>query len=534
MSKLKFGMTRFILIFGVCSIFIIQNSCKEDIITTPFYEGIIDGNNISIWKYIEENPEYSYFQELLIEGNLNITLTAYNPKGNNYTLFLPTNDAVQSFLDVHNYSDIDQILADKAYVDALVRYHVVNSQIIRNNFPYGPLPDTTLTGNQLTISYTSSGDTVLPVINNYAKVTRYDIELTNGYVHVINNVLVPPVSSSYDWLAGQMDEFSIFKEALDITGLRDSFKLSGPGNSIFYPENSLLVEPDALFEKNNIYSINDLVSRYSPDDENYTSESNKLYEFVSYHILDFAYFIDDFEGKATNYGTSTQYPVMINGLGLDLKINPGSGIYDVMVEDGDTTIINYVRVDYDNSNNITANGAIHILSDLLEPYNPPAQDLIFQFYEESLISAASQIPTTYIFDNEPPKEFSGILTWSGIDEIIYQKSPSAINNVYSDDYIEVNGNFTLTYKLPKIQAGKYLLQLNANDDDPDNATIQVFLDGEQIGRNLDLTQNAGSKQSFFPHDVDYVYFDDYSPHEITIKSVVSGKLQWDCTIFKPL
>ena len=79
-------------------------------------------------------------------------------------------------------------------------------------------------------------------------------------------------------------------------------------------------------------------------------------------------FLDDFSETATNYSTHSEVPVNINGLGLDIYINKGKEIFDTIIENQDTTIIDYVGFYYDESNIITQSGAIHFINQVLQEH----------------------------------------------------------------------------------------------------------------------------------------------------------------------
>jgi hypothetical protein len=58
-------------------------------------------------------------------------------------------------------------------------------------------------------------------------------------------------------------------------------------------------------------------------------------------------------------------------VGSDIKINPGIDKYGITVsETGDTTEIDYVRIIWEDCNNMTQTGPVHSISDLLffEPF----------------------------------------------------------------------------------------------------------------------------------------------------------------------
>ena len=78
---LSFGIV-LLLIFGSC------DTQREEIDWMNDY-------NMSISQYLDKNQtEYSKFYRLLKEGKLHSALYAYNPYGEDYTLFVPTDDAI--------------------------------------------------------------------------------------------------------------------------------------------------------------------------------------------------------------------------------------------------------------------------------------------------------------------------------------------------------------------------------------------------------------------------------------------------------
>lgn len=501
-------------------------ACEPTYTIAPFYEGIYKGRSESISEFIENKPDtFSTFWDALVVGELDQTLTAFNPHGNGYTLFLPTNEAFDRFIKNNGrYSSVEELLKDKEYVKELVRYHSINSSIRVNDFPFGSLPDTCLTGDLVSVNYRQAGNDLIPYINNVATIQQKDIMLTNGFIHVIDEVLEPIVYNNYEWLK-KSNEFSIFVKALEITGLKDTFAIEGSNGKLVNPPSSVLVEPDIVFNKNNIKSIEDLIARVSPDNNNYTSPSNNLYQFVAYHILEGIHFLNSMEGTATNYSTFTDLPVFVDGSGLDIKINTGVTVFDTVFANQDTTLIDYIGVVYDLSNVITKNGAIHVISEIMDPYEPPLKTYLFQFYEEPLILKASSQPKTVLFTKKDQFE---VLQWEGVKNLSYTKA-GGNSGYYGDDYIELNGDFTLTYKTPKIRPGIYNFLLHANANSSNNAFIKVYLDGKRVGGTIDLT--VGTVR---PLNVSSVAITSFENHVITIQTLIPGRLLLDALRFDPV
>lgn len=531
-GKLIIHTILYLNIFLLFSFFI---SCENELTINPFYEGIYEGRNESISEYITAKEDtFSMFRDLMNTGSVYWTLTAYNPHGSNYTVFLPTNDAINNFIEVdERYGSFQDLLNDLPFVNILVRYHIVNKAIQKNDFPYGSLTDTTLSGDVLTIGFSGElGSTVLKV-NNESSIIQYDIELTNGYIHIIDKVLNPVLFSHYEWLA-KISNYSIFTAALIETGLSDNFKIKNQNNNEFtYPSNTLLVESNTVLGKKGIFSIDDLKNMYSPESQDYKDYSNGLYQFMSYHLIEGKKFLNDFEGVNTNYNTYASLPIRIDGTGLDLKLNSGVETFDTVFSGNDTIIINYVGINYEISNVTTKNGALHFVDNVLNLFKPNPIERIFQFLEDPVIASARQTPGNYTFDLEDLMEFKTI-KWEGVEKLEYIYSSSTLTGIHGNDYLVIEGDFSITYEIPKMLPGSYNFLIRANDEYQNNATIQVFLDGKSMGGNIDLTSNPNKSSTVNNFPIGQVVFDDYEKHIIRIQTLIPGRFTWDAVYFTPI
>ncbi|MFW5878099.1 MAG: fasciclin domain-containing protein, partial [bacterium] len=321
MRKFSFIIISAILIIGTYS-------CEPD----PINPGFEDMEQMTIWDYIKENEErFSSFARILEEGGIAKTMSAYNPDGIGYTLFLPDNAAIERFIDTNDqFSSLEDMLLDKAYVHAFSRYHAVNLAILSNDFPFGALPEYTLSFDFLTVNFVIETDTSYYKINNQAPVVYPNVELSNGIVHEISEALTPVTYTSYGWLK-QHSGFSIFLSAVETTGLAESIDFNQKESEDMEGSFTMFVEPDSVYNRNNIYDLEDLIAIVSPDDADYTNPENPLYNYVAYHVLEENYFLDDFSGVSSNFSTFSEIPLHVNGTGLDITINKGKQIFDTIV-----------------------------------------------------------------------------------------------------------------------------------------------------------------------------------------------------------
>ena len=104
------------------------------------------------------------------------TLSGVGP----FTVFAPTNDAFAKI----PADKLTALLADKAKLTSVLTYHVVQGKVMAKDVA-GLTEATTVQGGKLKVA-SKDGVTI-----NGAKVTKADIECSNGVVHLIDAVLMP-------------------------------------------------------------------------------------------------------------------------------------------------------------------------------------------------------------------------------------------------------------------------------------------------------------------------------------------------------
>jgi transforming growth factor-beta-induced protein len=103
----------------------------------------------------------------------------------NYTVFAPTDEAfVAAGIDLDSYDTEEEIAA---LADILL-YHVVAGTVASTDIAAGTSTVAAANGDNLTIVAGESGVTI-----NGANVTIVDVPASNGVIHVIDQVLMPPV-----------------------------------------------------------------------------------------------------------------------------------------------------------------------------------------------------------------------------------------------------------------------------------------------------------------------------------------------------
>lgn len=516
-----FNMKRLTYILGLLLV-VGFYSCKR----TPVEANFEDVEKFSIYDYLMENKEqFSGFISILEKGNLDKTLSAYNPDGTDYTLFLPDNQALNKFIqESPQFSSLNEILNDQEYAAAFCRYHVVNMGVHTNQFPFGAFSEPTLSEDYLTVSFVIETDTSYYRINNQASVIYPNIEVSNGYIHLIETALKPVTTTSYGWLE-QNPGYSIFKDAIDLTGLRHLVDFNIKEDETLRPV-TMLVEPDRIYNQNGVSNVNDLAMLISPNDNNYTSTSNPLYNYVAYHVLSGQYFIDNFEGVSTNYITFSEIPLNINGMGIDLAINKAKE--DTIIGPGGN-IIDYIGFFYDESNVITQSGAIHFINRIMKQRTPSRSIRTFEFYEEPLLNRYRQEPGNYLIE-DPEALFN--IKWSGAD-LFFVELGEQQSSAWGADYLEINGDFVISYTIPRIIQGRYRVYIRAEAFNAQNALIEVFIDGKKIGSFVDLSTGGSSNSPFQTRELGTIDFKRYTTHVVEVRPLIPGRFLWDFIRFEP-
>ena len=523
-------MKRISIILSLLVVLSIPYSCESPDVPEA---GFKDQLKFTIYDYLVENEnDYSSFLQILQAGGLDKTLSAYNPggktAGDGYTLFLPDNKAVDDFISSSNgeYANLEALLNDKAFSEALAKYHILNQGVASNEFPFGTFNQPTLSNDFLNVNFDVQSDTTFYKINNQAQVIKANIELSNGYIQVIGAMLKPITLNSYGWLK-KNSGYSIFTAALEATGIDKTINVDMRIEDQLLKPFTMLVEPDAVYKKRNINSVEDLMQTISPGRTDYTNSTNPLNVFVGYHLVTGSSFLDDLAKYNTNYSTFADIPVRINGLGLDIVINKSPELVFID-ENQDTT--DFVGLDYDVSNVNTQSGPIHFITQILKPWVPARADQNFGLWDEPLLQRYGALGGN--FSIETQSELDNI-TWSG-EELVYVKSIDASDNAWNNDYLLIEGDFSLTYNIAKIIQGKYDVFIQADGFNSRNAVVEVYIDGNKLGGLIDLTKDGSANDPFHFYKVGTIDFKKYEGHAVQIKTLIPGILKLDVIQFKPI
>ncbi len=132
----------------------------------------------SIAETAAATPHLSTLTKLINDAGLTETLKEPGP----YTVFAPTDDAFKAV----PAKTLDALSKDKALLISVLTYHIVPGKVTSADVKNGPA--TTVQGAPVAL-YRSGGFVTV----ESAVVTTADVEASNGVVHIVDTVLIPPV-----------------------------------------------------------------------------------------------------------------------------------------------------------------------------------------------------------------------------------------------------------------------------------------------------------------------------------------------------
>ena len=318
---------------GVCcciltSVSCILSSCSDNDSDAPlnFYSSV----RMTAAEYIEsDEAQFSDFKAILERGNYLSMLKTYG----HYTVFAPTNSAIQTYLKENGYASLDDIPKDKC--DTLARAHIVQDKAYFTTDMGGEVAPVNMNDDYITMTSDSdvyNNNALLIFVNKNSRIIEKDDSVTNGVVHVVDHV----INANNQFLASLLKEnpnLSIFYAALEKTGFAHELSkyidesytvdpdsaVGGKGFKVpygtandgtaskqcqtWYPDHryfkfTAFVETDSIFKvKAGIESLADLEAyakriydeAYPDDagkyDDQWTDRRNPLNRFISYHFI---------------------------------------------------------------------------------------------------------------------------------------------------------------------------------------------------------------------------------------------------------
>lgn len=135
-----------------------------------------------------------------------------------FTVFAPTDDAFAKLPD----GTVEALLSDPEQLKNILLYHVVSGKVMSEQAASLSEAEM-LNGEKVTIK-SDMGKLMI----NESQVVLSDIEASNGVIHVIDTVLLPPQKASIVDIAKEDGRFTTLLTAVEAAGLVDTLNSEGP------------------------------------------------------------------------------------------------------------------------------------------------------------------------------------------------------------------------------------------------------------------------------------------------------------------
>ena len=273
------------------------------------------------------------------------TLSSEGP----FTVFAPTNEAFAAALEALGIT-ADELLADTDTLTEILTYHVVAGAVdAETAISLDGQTAETVNGAEISINVVDGN-----VVINDATVTTADVMASNGIIHVIDTVLLPPHDEMADDMSDDMSEemsddmsdeslgsivdvaveagsFTTLVAAVQAAGLEETLATGGPFTVLAPTDEAFAAALEAL----------------GLTAEELLADTETLTSILTYHV------IDGEVPAATVVTLDGQSAETLNGASVDISV------------DGETVMINdatVVAVDV-----AADNGIIHVIDTVLLP-----------------------------------------------------------------------------------------------------------------------------------------------------------------------
>ncbi|MGQ1911435.1 fasciclin domain-containing protein [Marinifilum sp. RC60d5] len=479
----------------------ISFSCEDDDDDLPqpmpMEENIVD--------IVVGNSDFSILAAALTKADLVGALNGNGP----FTVFGPTNAAFQQLFTDLGVSGLDDLSAEA--LTPILLYHVLGVEAKSNTLTDGYVETlSTFTPGDFPINLLVSLDNGVQ-LNSSTNVTSADVMASNGVIHIIDNVLLPPDVVD---IAIANASFTHLVDAVLKADLASALKAEGPF-TIFAPTDAAF---ESLFDELGISGIDDL-----------TAED--LVPILTYHVV---------SGNVRAADVSTGSVPTLN-TEADIEIDAESGV----VLNGSTNVI---ATDVQGTN-----GVVHVIDKVLIPNAEEEQQSIADIASAnsdftSLVAALDKAELVETLDGEgmftvfaPTNQaFQDLFTDLGI---------SGIDDVSAEDLTQILLYHVLASKVmaADINTG-YVETLATNSPDMDPVTLYlnnedgVYLNKETMVTTADIEAFNGvihivDKVLLPPNVVEIAIANASFEHLVAavVKADLAGALSDDgpFTIFAP-
>jgi uncharacterized surface protein with fasciclin (FAS1) repeats len=311
----KFSTSTHVVAMTFLLLFVFS-SCKKNNDNKP-----VTGTITSI---VSNSPDFSILKAAVIKAGLAATLDGKGP----FTVFAPTNEAFNA--SGITLETINSLSPDA--IKGILLYHTLGAKVVAADVPAGPNANVaSVGGKDIFLTRNNTG-----VFVNGVSVAKADIMATNGVIHAISRVLMPPTGNIVETAQANPD-FSylvaaVLRASQGSTNVAEVLSGNGPF-TVFAPTND-------AFKSAGFATIADINN----------ADPNTLTSILTYHVIAGRIFSSDL--------TNGAQPVTVNGAKVIIGLTNGATVKG----NANTTPSKII-----STNLVTTNGVIHVIDQVLLP-----------------------------------------------------------------------------------------------------------------------------------------------------------------------
>lgn len=308
--KLRLNPFRATFLFGALILLVSISACKKD--NTIKTDNTING-------IVSSTPDFSTLKAAVMKAGLASTLSSKGP----FTVFAPNNAAFTA--SGISSAVLAGLTADQA--KNILLYHTIPSKIMASQVPAGPnAAVTAANGGTVYVTKNANG-----VFINGIQVIKADVAASNGVIHVIGNVLMPP-SGNIVQMAQANPNLTYLVAAVLRANLAGALSGDGP-LTVFAPTND-------AFKAAGFPTIASIEA----------ADPATLVSILTYHVIEARVFSSDL--------TNGEQAPTLNGGTVTINLTSGATVKGK----SNTSASNITA-----TNIVATNGVIHVIDQVLLP-----------------------------------------------------------------------------------------------------------------------------------------------------------------------
>ncbi|MFI0431443.1 fasciclin domain-containing protein [Mariniflexile sp. HMF6888] len=438
---------------------------------------------LNITEFLRANTDrYSLFLQILDITDYASFMNTYGT----YTLFLPTNAAVEAYMSDLGVGTLDAVPLED--LQELAKLHILEQQVLTTSFTDGKIATPSMQGQFLITGAVNSTDGSSITVNKSAKISTSNIEVGNGVIHEIDKVLRVATKTIAETIEAD-PSLSLFTEVMKATGWYE--ELDRP---ITYVDSvpsylSVIAQTNAVFEEAGFNDLEDLKARYSHLGDP-MNPADSLNLFAAYRISPGLNYLADL---AVTPALLTKAPLEVISIKLaadTLLINEET--FNGVLEKG-------FEIDRASSDETTSNGVVHVVKEnyfIKKRLPAPVYFDLADQPEFRQLSSVFRVPGMWASLSDA--ELADV-TWEGSPSVTYScfdLGSSSRPGWHGDvlDILRLRDGYinNIEFNTPVVIKGQYKVWISWRQNGRAPNSVRAYFNDTQLARTFNMQEYGDS------------------------------------------